>query len=294
MQRIVRSPVPIDLRLTLGPLAHGKRAHRVDGDTIWRATRTPQGPATLCVSGGGFEIEAEAWGSGAEWALDHLHELVGAHDIADDFAPWGIVAQLHRRASGLRFGRTRSVFEPLLNAIIGQKVPIKAANRSYVGLLRRYGEPAPGPGQLMLQPTPNVLASLDYERYHPLGIERKRADTIRRAAHRSMRMEEAATMTSPDAMVRLTALPGIGEWTASQVVQVALGDPDAVVTGDYRLPHVVAWNLAGEPRGDDERMLKLLEPFRGHRARVVRLLKAVGETPPRYGPKLALMPIEQW
>ena len=101
-------------------------------------------------------------------------------------------------------------------------------------------------------------------------------------------------MGSDDAMNRMTAFPGIGVWTAAQAVQAALGDPDAVVVGDYKIPNVVAWNLAGEPRGDDQRMLELLEPYRGHRARVVRLLKAGGELPPKYGPRLAVMPIETW
>ena len=294
VQRTLRTPHPIDLRLTLGPLAHGKRAHLVDADGVWRATRTPEGPVTLQITGGGLEVAATAWGEGAEWALEHLGELVGVDDVAAGFEPTGAVADLHRRLPGLRFGRTRAVFEPTLNAIIGQRVPTKAANSSYLGLVRRYGEPAPGPRPLWLQPTPAVLASLGYEDFHPLGIERKRADTIRRTAHRAKRLEEASSMSSAEAMTRLTAFQGVGEWTAAQVVQVALGDPDAVVVGDYNLPNTVAWNLAGEPRGDDERMLELLEPYRGHRARVVRLLKAGGESPPKYGPRLEVMPVETW
>jgi len=69
---------------------------------------------------------------------------------------------------------------------------------------------------------------------------------------------------------------------------VALGDPDAVSVGDYHLPSMVAWALAGEARADDERMLELLEPYRGHRARVVQLLELAGIGPPRRGPRLAL------
>ena len=46
--------------------------------------------------------------------------------------------------------------------------------------------------------------------------------------------------------------------------------------GDYHLPNLVAWALAGEPRGTDERMLELLEPYRGHRGRVQQLLEAGG------------------
>lgn len=294
MRRSITTTVPVDLRLTLGPLAHGKRAHVVENGAVWRSTRTPVGPVSLHVTGGGYQVHAEAWGPGGGWALEHLGELVAADDTAAGFDPDGLVGRLWARMPGMRFGRTRSVFEPVLNAIIGQRVPVKAANQSYRMLLRRYGEPAPGPRPLWLQPTPAVLASMTYEQFHPLGIERKRADTIRRAAHRASRLEEAAAMKPADAMSRLTAFPGIGVWTASQTVQSALGDPDAVVVGDYKLPNVVAWSLAGEPRGDDDRMLELLEPYRGHRARVVRLLKAGGESPPKYGPRLEVMPIKAW
>jgi hypothetical protein len=59
---------------------------------------------------------------------------------------------------------------------------------------------------------------------------------------------------------------------------LALGDGDAVFVGDLHLPHLVTSALAGERRGSDERMLELLEPYRGHRARVVRLLLAGGPT----------------
>ena len=88
--------------------------------------------------------------------------------------------------------------------------------------------------------------------------------------------------------MRLRALPGMGHWTAAEVALVALGDPDAVSVGDYHLPHVVSWALAAEPRGTDERMLELLEPYRGHRARVLRLLMSGGVVPPRRGPRLPL------
>ncbi|MDP9388413.1 MAG: DNA-3-methyladenine glycosylase 2 family protein, partial [Actinomycetota bacterium] len=81
------------------------------------------------------------------------------------------------------------------------------------------------------------------------------------------------------------ALPGVGPWSAAKVGLVALGDADAVCVGDYHLPNQVAWALAGEPRAGDDRMLELLEPYRGHRGRVTRLLVAGGVRAPRYGPR---------
>ena len=66
-----------------------------------------------------------------------------------------------------------------------------------------------------------------------------------------------------------------------------LGDADAVVRGDYHFPHQVAHALAGRPRGDDDLMVELLEPFRGQRGRVLRMVVLRGPQPPRYGPRLA-------
>ena len=77
-------------------------------------------------------------------------------------------------------------------------------------------------------------------------------------------------------------MPGIGPWTAAEVVRFAFGDPDAVSVGDYHLPNMVAWALAGEPRADDARMLELLEPYRGQRGRVQRYLEVGRITAPRW------------
>ena len=95
-------------------------------------------------------------------------------------------------------------------------------------------------------------------------------------------------MPLPDAYRRLRAFPGIGVWSAAEVASVALGDPDAVSVGDHHLPAQVAWALAGEHRGTDERMLELLEPYRGHRGRVLRVLTIAAVGPPRRAPRTAL------
>jgi hypothetical protein len=51
---------------------------------------------------------------------------------------------------------------------------------------------------------------------------------------------------------------------------------------------MVAWALAGQPRGDDARMLELLEPFAGHRGRVCALLERAGIGAPRFGPRMPI------
>ena len=85
----------------------------------------------------------------------------------------------------------------------------------------------------------------------------------------------------------LRAFPGIGPWTAAEVGFRAFGDPDAVSVGDFHIPNMVCWALAREPRGTDERMLELLEPYRGQRARVTRYLELARMAARATAPRLA-------
>jgi hypothetical protein len=64
--------------------------------------------------------------------------------------------------------------------------------------------------------------------------------------------------------------------------------------GDFHLKNIVAFALAGEPRGSDERMLELLAPYSGQRGRLVRLLLLDGHSAPAYGPRQRILPVAQW
>ncbi len=291
VQSVVRPRLPVDLGLTLGPLRRGRGDPTITADrsgTWWRATRTPQGPATACYAAAGAEVRVAAWGPGAEWCLDAAPQLLGSGDHLDGFQPDGLVGELHRHLPGLRIARSQAVFEALLPSILEQKVTGREARTAYRAVLRSWGEPAPGPLPLLLPPAPQTLALLPYWAFHPLGVERKRATTIRLAASRARQVEETVTMAPADAHRRLQALPGVGPWTSAEVAIVALGDADAVSVGDFHLPHLVSFALAGEPRGSDERMLELLAPYQGHRGRVLRLLAHGGPWPPRRGPRAAV------
>lgn len=292
--RRLETPFPLDLPLTLGPLRRGPAdpCLRIGPDEAWRATGTPCGPATLHIRRERDAVKVSAWGAGAEWALDTAPALLGFDDAPAGFEPrHPLLADLHRRFRGLRIGRSAAVVEALVPSILEQKVTSAEANRSYAALVRKFGEPAPGPIDLLLPPRPDVLAAAPYWSFHPLGIERRRADAIRRVCARSDRLERV-TASAPSAASRvLTSVPGIGPWTAAEVAAVALGDPDAVSVGDFHLPNVIAWALAGERRADDARMLELLEPYRGHRLRAVRLIEAAGIAPPRRAPRAPIRSI---
>jgi 3-methyladenine DNA glycosylase/8-oxoguanine DNA glycosylase len=299
----IELPVPLDLRLTLGIHRRGRGdpalRFEVSG-SAWRATRTPAGPATLFIERHGEVLVARAWGPGSDWAVDHLVPLLGLDDVPEALEPrHPAVAAAARRLTGMRLGRTGAVLEALVPAILEQKVTGDEARHAYRRLMWTHGEPAPGPPGLRLPPDPTTLAALPYHAFHPLGLERRRADLIRAVAHDAARLERLGrTAGGPGgdpaaAYAALRAYPGIGPWTAAEVGIRAFGDPDAVSIGDYHLPSVVSWALAGEPRGTDERMLELLEPYRGQRGRVLRLLELAGLAPPRRGPRLPARRIDR-
>lgn len=283
----VSLPAPIDLALTLGPIAHGHGdpTIRFGPDGIWRATRTPDGPATLrlrAVEGG---VQVSAWGAGAANAVEGAADLIGANDDPSALVPQHrLIGELAHRFPGLRLPRTNRPFDALLPAICEQKVAGVEARAAFRGIIAAHGDPAPGPAGLRLPPAPAALARLPYFAFHRFGLERRRADLIRVAARLAARIELA---TPAEAHARLAAVPGIGPWTLAEVGRIAFGDPDAISVGDYHLPNVVAWALARQPRADDARMLELLEPYRGQRGRVQRLLEVSGIQAPRYAPRMA-------
>ena len=278
----------------MGSLQHGRYdpTTRVGDTTVWRAVRTPEGGATARFTGGGHEVGVDAWGDGAAWVTEHAPEMVGAADDAEGFAPRDtFVSELHRRHPGMRIARSRSVFPLLVATILGQRVTSIQAARSWGSITRRFSERAPGPVNLWLPPEPARIASLPYHRFHPSGIERGRADTIRRCASAASAFE--ALVDDPTRLeARLRFVSGVGAWTTGLVLASAAGDPDAVPIGDLHLPGIVCLTLTGDATGGDDRMLELLEPFRGHRGRVVRLLKSCGIAPPRHAPHARLMEIE--
>ncbi|MGA4802753.1 DNA-3-methyladenine glycosylase family protein [Streptomyces lavendulocolor] len=283
-------PWPLDLGLVLGPLRRGPAdpTFRTAPDgSVWRATRTPEGPGTLRVAARGGTVGAEAWGAGAEWLLDRLPALLGAEDDPSAFTPrHRLLAVTERRRPGLRLTRTGLVMESLIPSILEQKVTTTEAYRAWRLLVRKFGEPAPGPDhRLYVMPEPRAWAMVPSWEWHRAGVDAKRSDTVMRAVRVARRLEEAAAMEPEAARRRLELIPGIGPWTSAETVQRSNGAPDAVTTGDYHLPSIVGHALAGRREADDAEMLELLAPYAGQRHRAARLILLSGRIPPRHGPR---------
>ena len=288
---------PVDLRATLGPMRRGAGDPTVREDgagALWRASRTPEGPATTRLSAHPAlgEVEAHAWGPGAAWALESVPGLLGAGDDPAGFEPaHPLLRDTWRRHPGWRVPRSQRVLEALVPAVLEQKVTGREAWRAFRTLVRTHGDRAPGPvghlpGGLWVQPDARTWSRIPSWDWHRAGADLSRSRTAVTAAAAAGRLEALADRPAAEAGRALRTLGGVGAWTAAEVAQRALGDADAVSVGDFHLAKLVGWALVGA-RVDDDAMLELLEPYRGHRYRAVRMIELSGVGYPRRGPRYA-------
>jgi len=284
----LETPQPYDLRRTMAGIRLG--AHdptiRTEDHHVAIALQTPEGAVSLGVTELAHSLEVRTWGAGTDWVAPRLPGLLGLKDNASAFDPIpGAVRKLWHRFPGAHLPKLPRVFHRLVQVTLLQLVPWRDACRSWGRLVKDLGEASPGPHDVRLPPSSTTLAATSDDTLVALGIRPKQARTVRRLAKYATRLERDAEAGSDELAKRLELIPGIGPWTIAYVRASALGCPDAVLLGDYNLPNTVAYILAGEPRASDERMLELLEPYCGHRFRVIRLVWMNGVSAPRRGPR---------
>ena len=251
----------------------------------WWATETPEGSASVAFRAVGGEVVADAWGPGAEWAIDRVPALLGGSDDPSGFRPLDpVVRDLAARLGVPRLGATGRWFEAMATAAVYQRVVSADARTAVARMGRLHGADVPGGGPLPLFPRPEEALKVPDHGFHRAGVDRARARVIRVAAKHADRLEALGQQPPDEARQWLQRLPGVGPWTAARTTGTAAGDPDAVPVGDLHVPRLVTYALSGATDGDDDSMLELLEPYAGHRGRVVRLVKAAGIGPPRHHP----------
>ncbi|MFK7919505.1 MAG: DNA-3-methyladenine glycosylase [Ilumatobacter sp.] len=264
-----------------------------------RGTWTPDGPGTLLLRWApDTALQADTWGPGAAWLHDRIPAITGQLDpgfaeLEHDRHP--VVAATAAANRFTRIAASGTLYHELLPNILQQRITAIEAKHQWTLLCRELSEPAPGPFTgLLLPPAPNVLRRQPSWWFHPLGIERKRAQPMIEVARHASKFWDWAALAPAEAARLLQLIPGIGVWTTGCVTGPALGDPDAVPVGDYHVKNIIGWNLANEARATDERMLALLAPYAGQRGRVVRAITAHGRGAPKFGPKQRIVSMSRW
>ncbi len=286
-------PCPVHTVLSVSRRGPADPTYRIDRDgTVWRGLRTPEGLVTLRLVDRprDGEVRAAAWGPGAAWALDRLPAMLGADDDPAGFAPTHpVLAETHRRHPHVRVGSTGLVMEALAPAVLEQKVTGQEAFGGFRRLVYRFGERAPGAGagrDLWVQPDPVTLRRIPTWDWLRLPVDHARSRTLVGAARVATSLERTIGLPGDEVDRRLRSLPGVGVWTSAEVRLRAHGDADAVSFGDYHIAKDVGWALTGQ-EVDDDGLAELLEPYRPHRYRVLRLLGLARLHRPRRGPRMA-------
>lgn len=227
------------------------------GGVVHHRLRVEDGRLSIVVTG----MSVEPWRR--QFPLDDGYErFVPAHPVLNEVA---------RHFPGLRLLRAPWLFDVVCGSILRQRVSYQEGVEGYRRVALAFG--TPGPDGMTAFPSARRLASLPLHELQALGIDPQRGRRLLTVA----KEEVFRSFLGPDepadmARARLRRLPGVGPWTEGMVAGFGLGDPDAVPVGDLHLPGLVTMALTGREVRSDEQLLEVLEPYRGHRFRVIRLL----------------------
>ncbi|HME05836.1 MAG TPA: AlkA N-terminal domain-containing protein [Bryobacteraceae bacterium] len=151
------------------------------------------------------------------------------------------LAALVAARPGLRVPGAWDGFELAVRAMLGQQITVGAATKLAGKLVAAHGEPFPSEGGLThVFPHPEKLAGMDLRR---LGMPSNRASALSSLAAAfaaDPRLLHHCARGLDDSILRLRALPGIGEWTAQYIAMRALREPDAFPASDIGLLRAMA------------------------------------------------------
>jgi AraC family transcriptional regulator, regulatory protein of adaptative response / DNA-3-methyladenine glycosylase II len=136
---------------------------------------------------------------------------------------------------GLRVPGCWNGFELAVRAILGQQITVKGATTLAGSLVRAFGRAYASPNHLSyVFPRPEDLADADLT---SIGLTKARAATIQGLARAVVngKVSFEGVVAPEDFLSRICEIPGIGAWTAHYVAMRALGEPDALPSGDLGL-----------------------------------------------------------
>lgn len=148
-----------------------------------------------------------------------------------------VLARLEPALRGFRPPVVPDPFEALVTSITAQQVSLVAALAIRTRLVRRYGDPA---GRVWAFPPRERLAAADDADLTGLGFSRAKARYVLALARSDLDLHALAGLPDDEVAARLTAVPGVGEWTADWFLARHLGRPDAWPAGDLGLRKAVA------------------------------------------------------
>jgi 3-methyladenine DNA glycosylase/8-oxoguanine DNA glycosylase len=228
-------PEPFSLELTTARF----RAFGLDRATVWE-------DGTLYRVVGGRELRIAPAAGGVEVEpLDAetepvVRKLLGFEFDLVAFAAWAageeLLAPLVVRFAGFRPTLAPDPFEMLVGAITAQQVSLLSAVAIRNRLVERFGNRV---GRAWAFPARARLAAASEDELFSLGFSRRKAEYVTGLARSDLDLAGLALLPDEDVKAELTALRGLGEWTADWFLARHLGRPRAWPAGDLALRKAV-------------------------------------------------------
>lgn len=211
-----------------------RRVLDIDGSEALVEVRESDQPGHLALTLTG--VPTESLYSVVQRARDVFDLDAPGIDVAATLSADPRLAELLKKQPGVRVPGAWDGFELTVRAILGQQISVKAATTIAGRIAARYGTALsrPAAGLTHLFPTPQRLRRA---RFNNIGLVMSRAETLRRLA---ATVADGELNFDPlqdldEFRRRLTAIKGIGDWTAEYVLMRAMKHPDALPASDLGL-----------------------------------------------------------
>jgi DNA-3-methyladenine glycosylase II len=160
----------------------------------------------------------------------------------------------------LKRERPGDAYGALLRSIVGQQLSTKAARTIYGRMTEVFGGHAP---------TPRQLLAVDPKRIRAAGLSYGKISYLRDlAAHvedGSLELERLPELPDEEVTAQLTAIKGLGQWTADMFMMFHLGRPDVLPVGDLGIRRAVQVEYRMRKLPDPKRLEKVARPWRPYR-----------------------------
>ncbi|MEA2418682.1 MAG: DNA-3-methyladenine glycosylase [Thermoleophilaceae bacterium] len=162
--------------------------------------------------------------------------------------------------SDLKRERPRDAYGTLVRAIVGQQLSTKAAATIYGRVLERFGGHTP---------TPKQLLKVDPEQLRTAGLSRAKVAYLRDLAQHveegGLELERLPDLPDEEVAAQLTAIKGLGQWTADMFLMFHLGRPDILPVGDQGIRRAIQLEYRLRKLPDAKRMQRLARPWQPYR-----------------------------
>ncbi len=180
--------------------------------------------------------------------------------IIDDVGPDGL--------GDPRAGRPQDHYGALVRSIIGQQLSTAAARAIYARLVERFGGRTPTPAEVIAEEPEELRTSV--------GLSRAKVRYLRSLAEHvldcSLELERLDRLPDDEVIAELTAVKGIGTWSAQVFLMLHLQRPDVVAVGDLGIRRAMMLRYGLDTLPDASTVERIAEPWRPHRTLACRYL----------------------